>query len=93
MREIVETPRFRRAFRRFVRNNPALRKRIGQTLHRMSEDVFAPALGAHKLSGELYGLMACSCGYDCRVIFSIELDAENREVIVLYTLGAHDEVY
>lgn len=92
MREIVETPRFRRTFRRFVRNNPALRKRIGQILQRMSEDVFAPALGAHKLSGELYGLMACSCGYDCRVIFSIE-QVENREVIMLYTLGTHDEVY
>jgi mRNA interferase YafQ len=92
MREIVETPRFRRAFRRFVRNNPALRKRIGQILQRMSEDVFAPALGAHKLSSELYGLMACSCRYDCRVIFSIE-QVENREVIMLYTLGTHDEVY
>jgi mRNA-degrading endonuclease YafQ of YafQ-DinJ toxin-antitoxin module len=93
MREVVETPQFRRAFRRFVRRNPALRERITQTLRWMSEDVFAPALGAHKLGGELYGLMACSCGYDCRIIFSVELDAERREVILLYTLGTHDEVY
>jgi mRNA-degrading endonuclease YafQ of YafQ-DinJ toxin-antitoxin module len=32
MRAIVETPQFRRAFRRFVRRNPALRQRIEQVL-------------------------------------------------------------
>jgi mRNA-degrading endonuclease YafQ of YafQ-DinJ toxin-antitoxin module len=59
----------------------------------MSEDVFAPVLGAHKLSGELYGLMACSCGYDCRIVFALQLNADGREVIMLHTLGTHDEVY
>ncbi len=93
MRAIVETPQFRRAFRRFVRRNPALRQRVELVLQRMSEDVFAPTLGAHKLSGALFGLMACSCGYDCRIVFSLQLDAEGREVIVLHNLGTHDEVY
>jgi len=69
MRAIVETPQFSRAFRRFVRRNPALRKRIEQVLQRMSEDVYAPLLEAHKLSGEPHGFMACSCGYDCRIVF------------------------
>ncbi len=32
-------------------------------------DVFAFHLGTHKLSGELYGLYACICGYDCRIVF------------------------
>ncbi len=93
MRAIVETPQFTRAFRRFARRNPALRKRIEEVLQRMGEDVYAPALGAHKLSGTLYGFMACSCGYDCRIVFSIQFDAEGREVIILHNLGTHDEVY
>lgn len=60
----------------------------------MSEDLFAPALGAHKLSGELYGLWACSCGYDCRIVFTLEMDAQTRaEVILLLDLGTHDDVY
>lgn len=93
MRAIVETPQFRRAFRRFVRRNPALRQRVELVLQRMSEDVFAPTLGAHKLSSAIFGLMACSYGYDCRIVFSLQLDAEGREVIVLHNLGTHDEVY
>ena len=60
----------------------------------MQLDVFAPSLGIHKLSGNLFGLLACSCGYDCRIVFTIEQDAENdREVIVLLDIGTHDEVY
>ncbi len=60
----------------------------------MEIDVFAPSLGTHKLSGKLNGLQACSCGYDCRLVFSIEQDTEtSREVIVLLDIGTHDEVY
>ena len=38
----------------------------------MQKDVFAPSLGTHKLSGTLEGLRASSCGYNCRIVFSIE---------------------
>ena len=60
----------------------------------MQLDVFAADLGTHKLEGKLVGLRACSCGYDCRIVFSIEKDEENeREVIILLDVGTHDEVY
>jgi mRNA-degrading endonuclease YafQ of YafQ-DinJ toxin-antitoxin module len=60
----------------------------------MEEDIFAPALGTHKLSGALSGLRACSCGYDCRIVFSLEHDSDSgAEVIVLLDIGSHDEVY
>ena len=60
----------------------------------MEQDVFAPDLGTHKLSGGLLGLRACSCGYDCRIVFSIQNDARTgNEVIVLISVGTHDEVY
>ncbi|MDZ8085313.1 MAG: type II toxin-antitoxin system YafQ family toxin [Nostoc sp. DedQUE12b] len=94
MRLLVLTPKFKRAFRRFVKRNAELQQRIEDTLQQMEADVFAPALGTHKLSGKLEGLQSCSCGYDCRVVFSIELDAEtNSEAIVLLDIGTHDEVY
>ena len=60
----------------------------------MQEDVFAESLGTHKLSGTLEGLRACSCGYDCRIVFSVERNpACGGEVIVLLDIGIHDEVY
>jgi mRNA-degrading endonuclease YafQ of YafQ-DinJ toxin-antitoxin module len=73
MRELVLTPKFKRAFRKFVRRNARLQKQIEDTLERMQADVFATDLSTHKLSGELHGLWACSCGYDCRIVFSIDV--------------------
>jgi addiction module RelE/StbE family toxin len=93
-RELVLTPKFERSFRRFVRRNAKLQRRIEDTLAQMQEDVFATSLGTHKLSGRLEGLRACSCGYDCRIVFSIDKDPDDeRVVIVLLDIGTHDEVY
>ncbi len=94
MRRLILTPKFKRAFRKFVRRNAELQQRIEDTLQQMEVDVFFPGLGTHKLSGQLDGFQSCSCGYDCRVVFSIEQDAETKiEVIVLLDIGTHDEVY
>lgn len=94
MRALVLTPKFQRAFRRFVRRNTALQQRIEDTLRQMEADVFVPSLGTHRLGGKLDGLQSCSCGYDCRIVFSIEQDSEtNSDVIVLLDIGTHDEVY
>lgn len=86
------TPKFERAFRKFVARRPLLQQRIEETILKMQEDVFAAELGTHKLKGELLGLSACSCGYDCRIVFKIE-PFEQREVIVLLDIGTHDTVY
>ena len=94
MRELVLTAKFRRAYKKFVGRDKRLQKAIDSTLIAMSEDLFTPSLGAHKLSGELYGLWACSCGYDCRIVFALELNSEtSAEVILLLDLGTHDDVY
>ncbi|HRO90563.1 MAG TPA: type II toxin-antitoxin system YafQ family toxin [Promineifilum sp.] len=94
MRELVLTPRFRRAYRKFVKRDRTLQKRIDDALESMQADVFTPGLGSHKLSGELSGLWACSCGYDCRIIFAMEMESNTgREVIVLLDIGTHAEVY
>jgi mRNA interferase YafQ len=94
MRKLVLTPKFDRAFRKFVKRNAPLQKNIEEILEEMEADVFAPHLGTHKLGGKLDGLQSCSCGYDCRIIFAIEEDkATKDEVIVLLNIGTHDEVY
>ncbi|MBD2607052.1 type II toxin-antitoxin system mRNA interferase toxin, RelE/StbE family [Scytonema hofmannii FACHB-248] len=94
MRELVLSPKFKRAYRKFVKRNSNLQERIEETLVQMQLDVFAADLGTHKLEGKLVGLRACSCGYDCRIVFSIEKDEETeQEIIVLLDVGTHDEVY
>lgn len=94
MRALVLTTKFKRAFRNAVRHNPRLQSRIEDVLRQMQANVFAASLGTHKLSGELSGLWACSCGYNCRIIFSLETDEETgQEVILLLDIGTHDEVY
>jgi len=93
MRELVLTPKFKRAYRKFVKRNSNLQERIGETLIQMQLDVFAADLGTHKLDG-LVGLRSCSCSYDCRIVFSIEKHEETeQEVIVLLDIGTHHEVY
>ncbi|MCP4361333.1 MAG: type II toxin-antitoxin system mRNA interferase toxin, RelE/StbE family [Chloroflexi bacterium] len=94
MRQLVLTPKFKRSYRKFTQRDKKLRQRIDKTIRQMEQDVFATFLSTHKLSGALIGLWACSCGYDCRVLFSLEFDPESREeVIVLLDIGTHDEVY
>lgn len=94
MRSLVLTPKFERAFRKFVKRNNDLQQRIEDTLQQMEADVFFPSLGTHRLSGKLDGLQSCSCGYNCRIVFSIEHNTEtSSEVIVLLDIGTHDEVY
>lgn len=94
MRELVLTPKFKRVFRQLVRRDAKLKQRIEETLAQMRLDIFAPPLSTHKLSGELSGWQACSCGYDCRIIFSIQFDKETgQEVIIWFDIGHHDEVY
>jgi mRNA interferase YafQ len=94
MRDLVLTPKFKRSYRKLVRRNPALQRRIDETLRTMEEDIYARRLGAHKLSGALSGLSACACGYDCRIVFALIFDEETgQEVILLLDIGTHDEVY
>ncbi|MBD2624822.1 type II toxin-antitoxin system mRNA interferase toxin, RelE/StbE family [Microcystis flos-aquae FACHB-1344] len=94
MRELVLTPKFKRTFRKFVLRNPQRQKAIEKTLAQMREDIYFLSLGTHSLRGELSGLKACSCGYDCRIIFSIKIEPDTQEeVIILLDIGTHGEVY
>jgi addiction module RelE/StbE family toxin len=93
-RKFVITSRFKRSLSKFVKGNRRLEKQIEKTLSAMSEDVFAPNLATHRLKGDLEGFRACSCGYDCRIIFTLEQEPETKEeIIVLVNVGSHNNVY
>jgi len=93
MRELVLTPKFKRAFRKFVKRNSQLEPKLIQILQLMRDDIFAAQLSTHSLQGKLAGLKACYCGYDCRILFTIEVSQEQQEVIILLDIGTHNEVY
>ena len=92
MRELVFSPKFERAYRKFVKRDKSLQGKIDTALDLIKRDAFTPSLRTHKLSGELLGLFACSCGYDCRIVFFLD-KAEDRELVVLVDIGTHEEVY
>lgn len=92
--KIVVSNKFKRSFRKFTRRNTKLQIKIEEIISKLAEDVFDSSLGTHKLEGKLADLLACFCGYDCRIVFAIETDKETDEkVIVLLDVGTHDEVY
>ncbi|MBW4667071.1 MAG: type II toxin-antitoxin system YafQ family toxin [Cyanomargarita calcarea GSE-NOS-MK-12-04C] len=94
MYKLVVSSKFKRVFRKFVRRNADLQDRIEETIAAMENDIFAANLGTHKLEGRLSGLLSCSCGYDCRIVFSLKTDADSgEEVVILLDVGTHDDVY
>jgi mRNA interferase YafQ len=96
-RELIQTSRFCRSYKRFVSRNEVLRLNVDAALRQLSDDPFIPPMRVHKLDGNLFGLYACSCGYDCRIVFAIEVidsgEVEKVEVVVLYDVGTHDDMY
>ncbi len=74
MNKIVISSKFKRAFRKFVSRDRSLQTRVENAIEDLSRDLYYPSLGTHKLSGKLSGLLSCSCGYDCRIVFAIEKD-------------------
>ena len=94
-RKLVLSKAFEKSYKKFTSNNQALKISIAKALHKIQSDAYDPALRTHKLSGKLAACLACSCGYDCRIIFTIEKDLSNAEaeIILLLDIGTHDDVY
>jgi addiction module RelE/StbE family toxin len=91
-RRIVLSSSFEKAYEKFTRNNDQLRRKVDHSIQVLETDIFSSTLKTHKLTGKLHGLYACSCGYDCRIVFSIE-KVRTEEVVILVDIGTHDEVY
>ena len=92
--KLVASKNFEKKYKKIASKNPRLQYSIDRTLMLMEQDLYHPNLETHKLSGNLFGLWALSCGYDCRIIFRIEKSTNSDEnIILLVDFGNHDEVY
>lgn len=78
--------------RKLLKKQPFLAQNIHNTLTLLCIDPFEPRLKTHKLKGELKDSYACSAGYDLRTIFKF-VEYEQKQAILLETIGTHDEVY
>ncbi|MCL4550742.1 MAG: type II toxin-antitoxin system mRNA interferase toxin, RelE/StbE family [Bacteroidetes bacterium] len=92
MNKLVLSPHFKKAYKKIVGKNSLLKEQIDSSIKLLEIDLYDARLKTHKLSGELFGCYACSCGYDCRIVFTVEED-NNVQTILLITIGTHDEIY
>ena len=92
--KLVVYKSFKRAFKKIIKKNPQLQKKVLGILDLLESDPFIPSLRSHKLTGDLDGYWSCSVNYDCRIIFTFSHDKETEEtLIILVDIGSHDEVY
>jgi mRNA-degrading endonuclease YafQ of YafQ-DinJ toxin-antitoxin module len=91
-RLLLRSSAFVRAAQKFVNKNPHIAGDIHSTLKILAENAFHPKLKTHKLKGKLEGSWACSVGYDLRIIFDF-VNFQEKEAILLQTVGTHEEVY
>ncbi len=75
-----------------VKKHPRFAEDVQTALELLSEDAFHPRLRTHKLKGNLEGSLACSVGYDLRIVFRL-VKHEESEAVLLETIGTHEEVY
>ena len=91
-RKLIVSETFKKSYQKFASKNQALKSSIGKALLNYKRN--APSLKTHKLSGKLVAYLTCSCGYDCRIIFTIEKDITNQSIenIILLDIGTHEDV-
>ncbi|MCX6351844.1 MAG: type II toxin-antitoxin system mRNA interferase toxin, RelE/StbE family [Bacteroidetes bacterium] len=94
VRKLVFSNSFNKSFKRFTKGNEKLKKSIINSIEILVTDPNSVKLSTHSLTGKLIGYFACSCGYDCRIIFTIEKNKDTKEeFILLMDIGTHDDVY
>jgi mRNA interferase YafQ len=79
---LLRSTSFVRAAKKFISKHPQATPDIQEALQVLSNDPSDLRLKTHKLKGELKGSLACSAGYDCRIVFSI-VQHEGKDAILL----------
>jgi len=90
--KLIPTSKFTRQSGKLIKNNNLLRKKLHETLNKLSNDPFEQSLYTHKLKGELEGKFSSRLTFDLRIIFKFE-KYDNEDCILLIAIGTHDEVY
>lgn len=92
MNKILISNKFKRQYKKIVKKNPNLQSPIDKSILLLEENIFHPKLKTHILYDNLSGFHACSCGYDCRILFKI-FSEKNPTELLLLDIGTHDVVY
>lgn len=90
--KIISSKTFERDTRRLLKRNPQFIESVKETLVCLASDPFQDRLKTHKLKGRLKDSWSCSVEYDLRIVFEFVME-ENETVILLHTIGSHDDVY
>lgn len=91
-RALIRSSAFITAAKKAVKKDRDVAEDIKSTLDLLTEDISDSRLKTHKLKGGLKGSMACSVGFNLRIVFKIVQEGDS-EAILLETIGTHDEVY
>lgn len=65
-------------------------EKVDETLREFAQNPYNPKLSNHSLHGELKGLRAISVAGDIRIVFE---EQDNYIVVILVTVGTHNQVY
>ena len=91
-RKFLRSSAFINSAKKMVKKDTEVAKEISNTLELLAADAYDTRLKTHKLQGKLKGKLACSAGYNLRIVFKI-VSINNSEVILLEAIGTHEEVY
>ena len=95
--KLIKSSHFAKKAAKFLKMHPELILTFKQKLIDLSNDPLTPHLKTHRLKGQLSGSYSCSLTYEHRIIFKIfnnyNINGEIENVILLETIGTHDEVY
>ncbi|OGU59612.1 MAG: hypothetical protein A2X64_04355 [Ignavibacteria bacterium GWF2_33_9] len=94
---LIKSSAFEKKARKLLKSHPDFIPDFRKTLELLSTEPFNSKLKSHPLKGKLSGSFACSLTYEYRIINKIFYNYPTAEgifqVILLETIGSHDEVY
>jgi addiction module RelE/StbE family toxin len=91
MVDLIWDERFKKIYKKWVRQHPELKAQFAKKIIQFEEDPFHPALKTHSLSGVLKGLWLFRISYEQRLVF--DFTDESRSQVILIDIGSHEEVY
>jgi addiction module RelE/StbE family toxin len=91
MIELIWDERFKKIYKKWVRQHPELKAQFEKKIIQFEQDPFHPALKTHSLSGVLKGLWSFRVSYEQRLVF--DFADESRTRVILIDIGSHEEVY
>lgn len=83
---------FKRAYKKLTKKNLVLRDKIDEVLEKLALNPQDKSLGSHKVASAKFGwVWSCRVNGDIRILW--EYDQNDGVVILLLTVGGHDQVY